>query len=184
MKQCAILTLFGQDRPGIVAQVTRVLFETGCNIADSSMTRLGGEFTVMLVVWLPDDLTASDLSEHLTPVVSEMALDLQIKPLAPDAILSTNPTPPERECIISVLGADQPGIVYRVADLIQKTGGNVLDLYTHVIGSTGRPIYTMIIETEYADERSNIEAIQESFDQLARELGVEITVRTVAMDPL
>jgi glycine cleavage system transcriptional repressor len=181
MKHCALLTLFGQDRPGIVAQVTRILFETGCNIADSSMTRLGGEFTVMLVVWLPDGFSASDLHGKLIPVVNEMALDHHIKELDPDTALNPNPIQPERECIISVLGADQPGIVFRVAEAIQETGGNVSDLYTQVVGSPNRPIYTMIIETEYS---SNIEAIQERLKHLAEELRVDISLRPVRSDPL
>ncbi len=181
MKNCALLTVFGQDRPGIVAKVTRVLFETGCNIADSSMTRLGGEFTVMLVVWLPDDCSAADLHAKLTPVADEMALDHHIKELDSDTALNSNPTEPERECIISVLGADQPGIVYRVAEAIHSTGGNVSDLYTQVIGSPERPIYTMTIETEYS---SNIEAIQERLERLAAEMQVEISIRPVESDPL
>ncbi|MBF0359219.1 MAG: amino acid-binding protein [Magnetococcales bacterium] len=181
MKHYALLTIFGKDRPGIVAQVTRVLFETGCNIADSSMTRLGGEFTIMLVLSLPDGFSPSDLSKQLLPVVNEMALHHHIREIDSDPALNPNPTQPERECIISVLGADQPGIVYRVAAAIQETGGNVSDLYTQVIGSSERPIYTMIIETEYS---SNIEAIQERLDQLETELQVEISIRLVQSDPL
>ncbi|MBF0448047.1 MAG: amino acid-binding protein [Magnetococcales bacterium] len=181
MKHCALLTLFGQDRTGIVAELTRVLYETGCNIADSSMTRLGGEFTVMLVVWLPENFSTADLSERLTPVVNKMALEHHIKELDPNTVLNPNPTQPERECIISVLGADQPGIVYRVAKAIHATGGNVSDLYTQVIGSAKRPIYSMIIETEYS---SNIEAIKEELDQLAKALQVEISIRPVESDPL
>lgn len=180
----------------MVAQVTRILFETGCNIADSSMTRLGGEFTVMLVVWLPDGLSTADLHTKLSPVANEMALEHHIKELNSTLALNPNPTQPERECIISVLGADHPGIVYRVADLIEKTGGNISDLYTQVIGSSARPIYSMIIETEYPDnlessnietsnnQQSNLEDIQERFDQLAVEMRVEISVRPIQSDPL
>ncbi|MBF0455666.1 MAG: amino acid-binding protein [Magnetococcales bacterium] len=185
MKHCALLTVFGQDRPGIVAQVTRVLFETGCNIADSSMTRLGGEFTVMLVVQIPEGLSPAGLYEKLTPVVKPMALDHHIKELDPKVALNPNATLPERECIISVLGADQPGIVYRVTEVIQETGGSVTDLHTQVIGSSGQPIYSVIIETEYSsDIDSNIEAIQERLDRIAKELQVEISVRPIRSDPL
>ncbi|MBF0379646.1 MAG: amino acid-binding protein [Magnetococcales bacterium] len=181
MKHCALLTIFGNDRPGIVAQVTKVLFETGCNIADSSMTRLGGEFTIMLIVCYPEGFTSEQLSNKLIPVVNEMALEHHVKDIETSAALNPNPTQPERECIISVLGADQPGIVYRVAEAIQDTGGNVSDLYTQVIGSPDRPVYTMIIETEYS---SNIEAIQKRLDKLAVELQVEISLRIAQSDPL
>jgi len=36
------LTIIGRDRPGIVSQVTEILYRLGCNIADSSCTILGG----------------------------------------------------------------------------------------------------------------------------------------------
>ncbi|MDH3961719.1 MAG: amino acid-binding protein, partial [Desulfuromonadales bacterium] len=34
------MTAFGKDRPGIVADVTSVLYETGCNLEDSTMSML------------------------------------------------------------------------------------------------------------------------------------------------
>ena len=30
------LTIVGRDRPGIVSQVTKILFDQGCNLADSA----------------------------------------------------------------------------------------------------------------------------------------------------
>ncbi|MBV8303503.1 MAG: amino acid-binding protein, partial [Acidimicrobiia bacterium] len=38
----------GADRPGIVAAVTRVFVEHGCNLEDTSMTILRGHFAMML----------------------------------------------------------------------------------------------------------------------------------------
>ncbi|HMU75390.1 MAG TPA: ACT domain-containing protein, partial [Elusimicrobiota bacterium] len=37
-----LLTAAGGDRPGLVAAVTRSLFDHGCNLEDSAMTRLQG----------------------------------------------------------------------------------------------------------------------------------------------
>ena len=44
MQERWIVTALGQDRPGIVAGVTKVLYDLGCNLEDSAMTRLEGEF--------------------------------------------------------------------------------------------------------------------------------------------
>ena len=44
-----IMTAFGQDRPGIVADVTKLLFENGCNLEETSMTLLADEFTLILL---------------------------------------------------------------------------------------------------------------------------------------
>ena len=49
MENRFIMTAFGQDRPGIVADVTRLLFENGCNLEDTTMTQLADEFTLILL---------------------------------------------------------------------------------------------------------------------------------------
>ncbi|CAK0777283.1 hypothetical protein CCP3SC15_5790004 [Gammaproteobacteria bacterium] len=47
MKQWYMLTVVGQDRPGIVALLTASLYEGGCNLGEASMIRLGGNFTII-----------------------------------------------------------------------------------------------------------------------------------------
>ena len=55
------VTAVGADRPGIVAGVTKVLFDQGCNLEDTSMTILRGHFAMMLVVDVPAGVAAADL---------------------------------------------------------------------------------------------------------------------------
>ena len=45
-----MLTVVGKDKPGIVASISEVLFDAGCNFGEASMSRLGGNFTIMLMV--------------------------------------------------------------------------------------------------------------------------------------
>ena len=49
MQKKYIMTAFGKDRPGIVADVTQVLYENGCNLEDTSMSLLSDEFTINLL---------------------------------------------------------------------------------------------------------------------------------------
>ena len=49
MKQRYIMTAFGKDRPGIVADVTKILFDNGCNLEENSMSMLADEFTLNLL---------------------------------------------------------------------------------------------------------------------------------------
>ena len=48
------LTIVGRDRAGIVSQVTKILFDLGCNIADSSCSILGGQFAMILILGHPE----------------------------------------------------------------------------------------------------------------------------------
>ena len=45
-----MLTLVGEDRPGIVARVTDALYHSGWNLGEASMMRLGENFTIMMMV--------------------------------------------------------------------------------------------------------------------------------------
>lgn len=50
MEQKFIMTAFGKDRPGIVAEIARIIYENKCNLEDSSMGRLADEFTLILLL--------------------------------------------------------------------------------------------------------------------------------------
>ena len=50
MKSWYMLTLVGKDRSGIVAEVSQALFDAGGNLGEASMARLGGNFTVMIML--------------------------------------------------------------------------------------------------------------------------------------
>ncbi len=58
MANYALLSAVGKDKPGIVAAVSAVLFQAGCNIEDSTMARLGGDFAIMLMLRLPEGFTS------------------------------------------------------------------------------------------------------------------------------
>ncbi|WP_419628873.1 glycine cleavage system protein R, partial [Thiolapillus sp.] len=45
-----VLSALGKDRPGIVDELSKAVFLLDCNISDSRMTVLGGEFAILLLV--------------------------------------------------------------------------------------------------------------------------------------
>ena len=65
MDRYAMLTAFGQDRPGIVAAVAEGLFQLRCNIEDTCMTRLRDEFTMMVMVKLPSEVLPDQLATRI-----------------------------------------------------------------------------------------------------------------------
>ena len=65
-----MLTLVGEDQPGIVAAVTEALFAKGMNLGEASMLRLGGNFTVMMMVSGAVDVGADGETETPSPLTS------------------------------------------------------------------------------------------------------------------
>ena len=134
-----MLTLVGQDQSGIVARVTRVLYELGCQLGETSMLRLGGNFTMMLMTQFDGDSVR--LQTALEQVTSSMQLHLHIDAI--DAQLHSHQQP---NIQISVHGADRPGIIAQVTAILDKHQFNILDLESDVGGTKQQPFYIMHIE--------------------------------------
>jgi glycine cleavage system transcriptional repressor len=147
------LSALGADRPGIVAAVSGALVDLGCNLEDSSMTILRGQFAILLVLFAPPDVGAGDLEKALAPVAGRFDLTVAVRPVAVEEParpqeIAGGPTvggrpQAEEPWTISVHGADHPGIVHAVTSALSDAGGNVVDLATHLVGTADQPLYVL-----------------------------------------
>jgi glycine cleavage system transcriptional repressor len=169
----------GVDRPGIVAAVTGALVEQGCNLEDTSMSILRGHFAMMLLVAGPDGVTADALELALNRTAGDLDLVLAVREIDDTVPISLQ----GETWTVSVYGADKPGIVHRVTQLLAAAGANVIDLTTRVIGEADRPLYAMLLDvtlppgTEGDDLRARL-------DGLADELGVDCSMHPADADVL
>ena len=170
------VSVVGKDRPGIVAAVSEGLFNLGCNIADSSCTMLGGEFAMILIISLKKPFSKSRLIEELKPVCDSIGLTLGIRTLHPDEVARREPD--GEICMISVYGADQPGIVYRVTRELAGRNINITDLNTKLIGTAEEPVYVLMMEVALPEGVSP-EGVEQTLAALKKELKVEIGVRVI-----
>lgn len=168
MKHWYMLTLVGEDRPGIVAKVTATLFEGGCNLGEASMMRLGDSFTIMLMV--NTDATAGQLQALLRPVVESLGLHQHLDAIA--GRLHQHVVPDVR---ITVAGADRAGIVAQVTGALAEAGLNILDLESDVAGTAAAPLYIMHIEGVAGE---GLEALEAAVAVIA-EGGIDITLAPV-----
>jgi len=169
----ALLTVSGPDRPGIVAGIAEALFAAECNLEDSSMTQLRGEFAILLIVRLPPGGDADKLERHLAQVAVDMGLTFSLRRLTEEEVRFpdvANLTP----CLITVFGADHPGIVAAVARTLADQGVNVTDLSTQVVGKRDKPVYAMVIE---ADSPIGVDALREELARQAKALACDIAVK-------
>jgi glycine cleavage system transcriptional repressor len=170
------VTVVGKDRPGIVAAITEGLFHLGCNIADSSCTMLGGEFAMILIISLKKPFSKTRLLEELKPVCDGMGMTLGVRILHPDEVVHQDPA--GEICMISVYGADHPGIVYRVTRELADRSINITDLNTKLIGTEEEPVYVLMLEVALPDGES-AEGVEQTLAALKKELNVEIGVRVI-----
>ena len=164
------VTAVGADRPGIVAAVTGVFAEQGCNLEDSSMTILRGQFAMMLVVDTPPGVGTGELEAALAGPAGELDLVVTVRP-APQPVGPSASAPEEASWTVSVYGADHPGIVHGVASLLAARAVNIVDLTTRMVGTADERVYTMVLEVTLpagADPRD----FERALAAKAGELGV------------
>lgn len=169
------LTIIGRDRTGIVSQVTEILYELGCNIADSSSSILGGQFAMILIISHPEYTDKESFREAFSPL-EESGLSVFLRTLKPGG--EKRPHMEGELCMISVYGSDKPGIVYRVAKELGDRQVNIIDLNTKLVGSEDHPIYVMMLEAGLPDELTE-EDLNNILQNLKDELQVDITVRSI-----
>ena len=159
-----MLTLVGKDRPGIVAEVSQVLFKGGGNLGEASMGRLGGNFTVMLMLEI--EAEKDDVEKLLQPLGEKSGLFIHI-----DEIAGTLHHHVEPNFRLSVHGADQAGIVAMVTGVLAELKFNILNLETDVGGSPKKPIYIMHIEG-FAD--CSLSSLRKILQPLTSEKGIVV----------
>ena len=171
-----LLTAFGQDRPGIVAQVTQLVYASGGNIQDASMTRLGGEFAIMLVVNLPQAKTEARFQKALITLHQKTDLILNAKSLSQKLALGSKPS--HATHLISVYGIDHPGIVYKVAQTLANQRINITDLNTKTLHRTGKPLYVMMLEVQIVNA-AKAKKLKTMLERLGRTLHLEIVLHDI-----
>ena len=175
-----LLTAAGPDRPGIVAGVSKILFGLGCNLEDSSMTRLQGEFAMLVIFSSPTSNNPRSLTTKLN-VLAKKGVRIELKALG--AKERRAPSSNGKPRLVTVYGEDKPGIVYHVTEALAHCDFNVTDLSTHRTEDEATAGYILYIEGEAPGGVSD----QELADVLLEEtedLGLTVSVKPLESSPL
>jgi len=169
-----IMTAFGEDRPGIVADVTRILYESGCNLEDTTMTLLADEFTLMLLFTIPTSAAEDQLQKDCRRLERDKGISAFMRPLKG----RKNPQAGNRaDCTLHVEGLDQAGIVFKVSRFLASSSVNILDLQSRAEASpqSGTDLYLMDIHLQLPSGLS-LEELESGLSEVADELNVDISL--------
>ncbi|HUI24607.1 MAG TPA: ACT domain-containing protein [Candidatus Kryptonia bacterium] len=176
MKRWFALSAIGADRPGIVADLAGLIYECDCNLEDSSMTILGSEFAVLLLLTGEADGVEQRLSAACKRLEWEKRLTVFFRPLE-SAPLSYGTRHHATRYELQAVGVDQAGIVAKVSRCLADREINITDMRTHSRPEpgSGTAIYTMRIQMDMpqgVDEAG----LRRDLDRIAGELHIDITV--------
>ena len=175
MKQWFALSAIGRDRPGIVADLAELIYDCDCNLEDSSMTILGSEFAVLLLL----SSTASDAEHRLASACKRLEWERRLTVFF--RALEGEPVPyaareHAREHQLQAVGVDRAGIVAKIARCLADDGVNVAEMQTHSRPEpeTGTPIYAM--RMRLAVPRSvDVGALRSRLQAIGEQLQIDVT---------
>jgi glycine cleavage system transcriptional repressor len=175
MKRWFALSAIGRDRPGIVADLAELIYESDCNLEDSSMTILGSEFAVLLLLSGEGPDVERRLGAGCKRLEWEKRLTVFFRPL------ESAPSPPDTlgvrvmECVVT--GVDKAGIVARVARTLAERDVNITALQTQSRpeAESGTPLFTMRIQMA-VPAAVDVTGLRGQLDRVASELRVDVTL--------
>jgi glycine cleavage system transcriptional repressor len=175
MKQWFALSAIGRDRPGIVADLAELIYECDCNLEDSSMTILGSEFAVLLLLTGEEQDIERRLSLACKRVEWEKRLTVFFRPLE-GAPVGFGASHHARPVELQAVGVDKAGIVARVARCLARHNVSITQMSTasRPEPGTGTPIYSMRIRMDVPNDVDS-EQVRQELDGIAASLHIEIT---------
>lgn len=169
-----VLTVLGEDRPGLVESLSQAIAAHGGNWLESRMSRLAGKFAGILRASVPE----SEL-ETLTATLRQLesqGLRLLIE-------WSTNDEPAQAYQILKLdlIGNDRMGIIHDISQSLAMYGVNIDELNTDYLSApmSGEMLFkaTALIrvplEVAVADLQTHLEHI-------AHDLMVDIALQVVS----
>lgn len=161
----------GSDHPGIVSQLSKRVLDCGCNVTDSRMTVLGGEFALLLMVSGNWDSIAK--LEALLPATEDQ-LELTI------IYKRTDPKDSDEDKIpyeVEVVALDHPGIVNEIAGFFAEQNINIENLETdcYAAAHTGTPMFSINMIISLPADIS-IAQLRDDFTDFCDNLNLDATL--------
>jgi len=169
-----ILTATGPDRVGIVSDITKIIVNHNGDVAESRMVRMGGDFTVMMRV----TANRAKIDSITTKLYNLQTIHCLVHHV--DAYDFKKEAEPVWEAAFTLQGANNPGIIHQVTDILKKYSIRIQDMHTDTelapFGGTELFLLDGII---VCDKTFDSEHFEKDFQQLQDELGVDINIETL-----
>ena len=166
-----VLNVMSDDHPGIVAAVTGAVESLGGNIDACSQTVLGGFFTLIMIVSVPQQLQPEQLADRVRGAESSGApYQVLVRPAVESQTLAFAEA--SDRFVVTAFGKDQPGIVRRFSQYLAGKDINIVDLYGEQRGEQ-----FVLIGQVQIPVRFDIQMLQADLEQLGTELGFTVKLQ-------
>lgn len=166
-----VLNVMADDRPGIVASVSKAVAGVQGNIDACSQTVLCGYFTLIIVVSLPEATDAEVLRQAvLKESDASMHLQVQVRRYEPQSLPKA--IGEGENFVITAFGPDREGIIRHFSVFLADKGINIIDLYGNRQGDQ-----FVLIGQVRVPQKWDIQMLQADLEQLAMESGYTVRLQ-------
>jgi len=174
MNQYIVITAVGEDRPGIVNDLSKTILDSCGNITDSRMTVLGGEFALLMLVG-SNDIAIEAMENELRAIQDKYGLEIIFKrtelKIQPVSRLPYN---------VKVISMDHPGIVHEVAAFFTNHNINIEEMGTssYSAAHTGTQMFSLQMNISIPSDLP-VAGLREEFINFCNELNLDATMTAV-----
>jgi len=168
------LSALGEDKPGIIEVLSRYILESGCNIVDSRMTVLGGDFALLLLVdgnWN----NVAKLENQIPGLGERLGLTIATRRTAPRE--SHGDLLPYG---VDVVALDQPGIVHNLARFFSQRKINIQEMVTtsYAAAHTGTPMFSVHLALDIP-ATTQISVLRDEFMDFCDQLNLDAVIEPI-----
>ena len=169
-----VISALGADRPGIVDELSNIVYTRNLNIKDSRMTVLGGEFAILLLL-VGDKTDITTLIEQQADI--EQTLGIQLLMKTTQTVEAENHVIPY---LVEVTAMDNQGIVHNLASFFSAKKINIVNLHTdhYPAPHTGTPMFALSMTIGISAD-TQIAPLKEAFINLCDELNLDAEFKSL-----
>ncbi|MDD2390963.1 MAG: ACT domain-containing protein [Desulfobacterales bacterium] len=169
-----IISVFAQDRPGIVAAVSKALLKHECNIENISQTILQHQFAGIFITSVPSDVQIDQLHDYLKQCMQPLNIDVHVKSMDYQEPLPISKS--SEPFVISAVGADSKGLVAGLTEIFARYRVNVTNLKAVFKGGDDPSHNIMIYEVDIPDDIDQNNFVRD-LRKRAENLGLDISIQ-------
>ena len=179
MREWILISVFGRDRPGIVASVSRVLYGSGGNIEELSQTAIKGQFAMILIASASQPDSLAGLRDELGALSRDLDLEINLRRIREEEMIPFESGEAE-PFILTVRGEDRPGLVYGITEVLAERGINITNLDAKTARLGDKVEYIQLFEVDIPKSQ-DYRRVQEKLRARGKEMGVEVDLRRASI---
>ena len=169
-KNLYVISVIGEDRVGIVSEVTQFLFRGGFNIVDVEQSVIHSQFTMVLLIQpLRPRFLLNQLRTVLNTLSRKLEMKITVTPLHEFKGMRLAET--KKPYVLTILGTDRPGVVASLSSMFARHHCNIERIKMVARGEL------LAMEMSVDLRHAHFPELRKDISDVAKRIGMDIVVQ-------